>query len=66
MKISIDKIKITGIQEMISDLKEKHFVVHEEYHIDDSYKDGIDLFKIVTVKKDKMLFINFFIILFCG
>ena len=55
MKISIDKIKITGIQEMISDLKEKHFVVHEEYHIDDSYKDGIDLFKIVTVKKGKSL-----------
>ena len=55
MKAAITKLKITGIQEMQSDIKEKHFVVAEEYWVDDSYTDGIDLFKIVTVKKGKCL-----------
>lgn len=55
MKAVITKLKITGIQEMQSDIKEKHFVVAEEYHVDDKYTDGIDLFKIVTVKKGKSL-----------
>ena len=55
MKAIITKMKITGIQELQSDIKEKHFVVPEEYHIDDKYTDGIDLFKIVTVKQGKSL-----------
>lgn len=55
MKAVITKIKITGIQELQSDIKEKHFVVAEEYHIDDKYTDGVDLFKIVTVKQGKSL-----------
>lgn len=55
MKAVITKIKVTGIQELQSDIKEKHFVVAEEYHIDDKYTDGVDLFKIVTVKQGKSL-----------
>lgn len=55
MKAVITKLKITGIQEMQSDIKEKHFAVAEEYWVDDSYTDGIDLFKIVTVKQGKCL-----------
>lgn len=55
MKASITNLKITGIQEMQSDIKEKHFVTAEEYYIDDQYTDGVDLFKIMTVKKGKCL-----------
>lgn len=55
MKAIITKIKVTGIQELQSDVKEKHFAVAEEYHIDDKYTDGVDLFKIMTVKRGKSL-----------
>lgn len=55
MKASITNLKITGIQEMQSDIKEKNFATAEEYYIDDQYADGVDLFKIMTVKKGKCL-----------
>lgn len=56
MKAVIKTLKITGTQELLSDLKKNgHFAVPEEYHIDDKYTDGIDLYKILTVKVGKSL-----------
>lgn len=55
MKAAITEIKITGVKELLSDLKRIHFVVAEEYALDDSYTDGVDLYSILTVKEGKSL-----------
>lgn len=55
MKATITETKIVGVKEMLSDLKRLHFAVAEEYALDDSYTDGVDLYSILTVKKGKSL-----------
>lgn len=55
MKAAITETKIVGVKEMLSDLKRLHFAVAEEYALDDSYTDGVDLYSILTVKKGKSL-----------
>lgn len=55
MKAIITETKITGVKELLSDLKQLHFVVAEEYALDDSYTDGVDLYSIMTVKEGKSL-----------
>lgn len=55
MKAIINEVKIVGVKEMLSDLKKEHFVVAEEYYIDDKYVDGVDLYTILTVKEGTVL-----------
>jgi len=55
VKTAITETKIVGVKEMLSDLKRLHFAVAEEYALDDSYTDGVDLYSILTVKQGKSL-----------
>ena len=55
MKLAITKTVITGVKGLIDERNYGHFFTPQEYFIDDSYTNGVDLYKILTVKKGKSL-----------
>ena len=52
-------IKITGMKEGVSSIKEGFFKTVREFAVDDQYTDGVDLWTIVTVKVGKQAGIDY-------